>query len=93
MFPFRRACICTARRCYTTPASRAYFEATDPRHAASRTTPQDLSTHQRHLLDSALRVDQAGELAADAIYRGQLAVLGRDPATGPLIQACSFVLQ
>jgi len=33
-----------------------------------------------------MRVDQAGELAANAIYRGQLFVLGRDPKVGPIIQ-------
>jgi ubiquinone biosynthesis monooxygenase Coq7 len=43
-------------------------------------------------------VDQAGEIAANWIYRGQFAVLGRDPRVGPLIQVsisiqpCSFNL-
>jgi ubiquinone biosynthesis monooxygenase Coq7 len=37
-------------------------------------------------LESMLRVDHAGELGADAIYCGQMAVLGRDPRLGPLIQ-------
>lgn len=35
---------------------------------------------------SALRVDHAGEVAANWIYRGQMAVLGKDPQSGPLIQ-------
>jgi ubiquinone biosynthesis monooxygenase Coq7 len=38
------------------------------------------------MLDRFLRVDHAGEFGADRIYAGQLAVLGRDPHTGPLIQ-------
>ncbi|KAJ3077475.1 ubiquinone biosynthesis monooxygenase Coq7 [Quaeritorhiza haematococci] len=33
-----------------------------------------------------LRVNHAGEIGADYIYRGQLAVLGRDKKVGPLIQ-------
>lgn len=38
------------------------------------------------MLDSALRVDQAGEVAANYIYKGQHFILGRDKATGPMIQ-------
>ena len=53
---------------------------------AVSTTPPNLTEEQRNVLQSALRVDQAGELAADYIYRGQLAILGRDPRCGPLIQ-------
>jgi ubiquinone biosynthesis monooxygenase Coq7 len=33
-----------------------------------------------------IRVDHAGELGADRIYWGQMAVLGRDPKVGPVIQ-------
>ncbi|KAI9363999.1 ubiquinone biosynthesis protein Coq7 [Zopfochytrium polystomum] len=33
-----------------------------------------------------LRVDQAGEIGADAIYRGQMAVLGSNKDVGPAIQ-------
>lgn len=39
----------------------------------------------RKLLSRIIRVDQAGELGADRIYAGQLAVLGRTPV-GPIIQ-------
>lgn len=53
------------------------------------TTPRDIPPAVKEELESALRVDQAGELAANWIYRGQHDVLGRDPATGPLIQASS----
>ncbi|KAF8892696.1 ubiquinone biosynthesis protein Coq7 [Infundibulicybe gibba] len=41
---------------------------------------------QREVLDTALRVDQAGEVAANWIYQGQLFVLGHDRTAGPLIQ-------
>ena len=37
------------------------------------------------LIDRIIRVDQAGELAADRIYAGQMAVLGRTDV-GPTIQ-------
>ncbi|KAG6909466.1 ubiquinone biosynthesis monooxygenase Coq7 [Tephrocybe rancida] len=53
---------------------------------AVTTTPQNITLRQRAALDSALRVDQAGEVAANYIYMGQLFVLGRDKQTGPLIQ-------
>ncbi|CAF0791550.1 unnamed protein product [Rotaria sordida] len=39
----------------------------------------------RELLDKIIRVDHAGELAADRIYAGQMAVLGRTDV-GPIIQ-------
>jgi ubiquinone biosynthesis monooxygenase Coq7 len=50
------------------------------------TTPDDITTAQRDALDRALRVDQAGEVAANWIYKGQLLVLGRDAIAGPIIQ-------
>ncbi|PPQ66848.1 hypothetical protein CVT26_009627 [Gymnopilus dilepis] len=53
---------------------------------ATCATPIDLADSQRGILDSALRVDQAGEIAANYIYKGQIAVLGRDKHVGPLIQ-------
>lgn len=64
-----------------------YFDpskATDP--SVTR-TPENLTEAQREELQSALRVDQAGEVAANYIYKGQLAVFQRDPQYGPLIQA------
>jgi demethoxyubiquinone hydroxylase (CLK1/Coq7/Cat5 family) len=39
----------------------------------------------RELIDKIIRVDHAGELAADRIYAGQMAVLGRTDV-GPTIQ-------
>jgi 3-demethoxyubiquinol 3-hydroxylase len=65
---------------YTNSAQRG-----DP---AITTTPHNLTPPQRDVLDSALRVDQAGEIAANWIYKGQLFILGRDPSAGPLIQVC-----
>jgi len=62
-------------------ASRAYLA-----HQDAPSTPTDLTEKQRETLARAIRVDQAGEVAANWIYKGQLAVLGRDPAVGPVIQ-------
>ncbi|KAG5645838.1 hypothetical protein DXG03_005180 [Asterophora parasitica] len=62
---------------------------TDPLHAAEpavTTTPLNITPEQRAALDAALRVDQAGEVAANYIYKGQLCVLGHDRQTGHLIQ-------
>ncbi|ESK88428.1 ubiquinone biosynthesis protein coq7-like protein [Moniliophthora roreri MCA 2997] len=67
-------------------ASQAY---TDPFNSASpavSTTPSNIPEAQRTLLDSALRVDQAGEIAANYIYHGQHFILGKDPVVGTLIQ-------
>lgn len=49
-------------------------------------TPTDLTSEQKKLLDSAIRVDHAGEIAANWIYRGQLAIFKREPMLGPLVQ-------
>lgn len=93
MLSLRSVLISAARRRrYTTVPSNAYLSPADPRHSAIDSTPCDLSPQERHVLDSALRVDQAGELAANAIYKGQMAVLGHDPVIGPLIQACTCAL-
>jgi len=74
----------TARRLpstsYTDPPSCAGYEP------ATRTTPSDLNASQRRILESALRVDQAGEIAANYIYQGQMAVLSHDKRLCSLIQ-------
>lgn len=57
-----------------------------PADSSVTTTPADLSPAQHECLDRAIRVDQAGEIAANWIYRGQMAVLGRDRQVGPVIQ-------
>lgn len=66
-------------------ASSAYLDQRQP-SPATHETPVDLTRPEREGLEAALRVDQAGEVAANYIYMGQLAVLGRDPRVGGLIQ-------
>lgn len=73
------------------PPSAAYTDPSRIQDPSCSNTPQDLTRNEKDVLDSALRVDQAGELAANYIYMGQLAVLGRDKATGPLIQVRSLL--
>ncbi|KAG1754205.1 COQ7-domain-containing protein [Suillus lakei] len=75
--PFTRTITCRASNFYTDPSKN---------QEPGVSTSPDISPEQREILDSALRVDQAGEIAANWIYRGQLAVLGRDPRVGRLIQ-------
>jgi hypothetical protein len=72
-----------------TSASSAYIEGHDPKDPALSSTPQDLTPEQRALLDSAIRVDQAGEVAANWIYTGQMFVLGHDRSISPLLQVRS----
>lgn len=72
-------------RTITYRASNFYTDPSKNQEPGVSTSP-DISTEQREILDRALRVDQAGEIAANWIYRGQFAVLGRDPRVGPLIQ-------
>lgn len=73
-----------------TPSS-VYLDPTRSSDASTSSTPDDLSPTQRKALEAALRVDQAGEVAANYIYAGQFAVLRRDPATAALIQASLYV--
>jgi len=68
-------------------ASSRYL--TEKPSQSTSTTPEDLTNEQRRALNSAIRVDQAGELAANAIYQGQLFILGRDAKVGPIIQVSS----
>ncbi|KAI0060900.1 COQ7 protein [Artomyces pyxidatus] len=76
----------TVRFAYT--PSKAYLDPSTsaPRDPSTASTPEDLSPTQMNALHAALRVDQAGEVAANYIYKGQLAVLRRDRATASLIQ-------
>src|SRR6266851_4199493 len=67
--------------------SSAYLDRSRGQDESTASTPDDLSSSQRRLLEAALRVDQAGEVAANYIYKGQLAILRHDPATASLIQA------
>ena len=59
----------------------------ESRRFASSLTSFEATTEQknRELIDKIIRVDHAGELAADRIYAGQMAVLGRTDV-GPTIQ-------
>ena len=84
----RIARVVAHRPCGTTRAlaSAAYTDPLRCDGPAANTTPSNLTPQQREILDSALRVDQAGEIAANWIYKGQHLVLGRDASTGPLIQ-------
>jgi len=63
-----------------------YFDPSKATNPSVTQTPENLTEAQREELQSALRVDQAGEVAANYIYKGQLAVFQRDPEYGPLIQ-------
>lgn len=47
--------------------------------------PVNLSSVTRSLVDRIIRVDHAGELGANRIYQGQLAILGRSHV-GPKIK-------
>ncbi|KAI6028303.1 COQ7 protein [Pisolithus orientalis] len=83
----RRVCrASTCARQLSTRASEVYTNPSKARYEAVSASPRDITPDQRRVLDAALRVDQAGELAANWIYRGQMAVLGGDPKIGPLIQ-------
>ena len=66
--------------------SSVYFDPSATTDPSIAQTPDNLTEAQREELQSALRVDQAGEVAANYIYKGQLAVFRRDPKYGPLIQ-------
>lgn len=67
-------------------ASSIYLDQTQAKNPAVSTTPTGITPQQRDALDVALRVDQAGEVAANWIYMGQIAVLGRDPKINVLLQ-------
>lgn len=78
------------RRASSSLASARYLQGSgDP---ATTESPNSLTAAQRNALEAAIRVDQAGEVAANWIYKGQLAVLGKDPKAGPIIQACRLVV-
>ncbi len=74
------------RRWYSALPSNAYTNG-DPSNPAVSSTP-DVPSDQRNALDSALRVDQAGEIAATWIYKGQILILGRDKKLDPMLQVC-----
>ncbi|KAJ3370627.1 hypothetical protein GGF31_003941 [Allomyces arbusculus] len=87
--PSSRAFSATALRRDDAAAAAATTAAgpdeTDFASAAGATPIKKLTREQHQLLDEILRVDQAGEIGANFIYKGQMAVLGRDPKVGPLL--------
>ncbi|KAF9350308.1 ubiquinone biosynthesis monooxygenase Coq7 [Mortierella sp. AD094] len=82
----------TATRQATTSSSSTGNNNTDSSTSSSSSSsdssvpPLRLSKEQRDMLEEMIRVDQAGELGANWIYRGQYAVLGSDKKVGPLLQ-------
>lgn len=58
----------------------------------STKTTSKLTAEQRLMLAEMLRVNHAGELGADAIYKGQYAILGRDKRVGPVVKVCYLLL-
>ncbi|KAJ1557966.1 hypothetical protein HK096_004323, partial [Nowakowskiella sp. JEL0078] len=55
-------------------------------HSDACTTAKFLSEDQRVMISRMLRVDHAGEIGANYIYKGQLAVLSSNKEVGPVIQ-------
>ena len=95
--PLNRALPTVTRRALSSQASSslpssAYTDPTKRGGPSTSSSPNDITKEQKHALDSALRVDQAGEVAANYIYKGQLAVLGRHRTAGPLIQVNNWGL-
>ncbi|KAI7863980.1 ubiquinone biosynthesis protein Coq7 [Spinellus fusiger] len=56
-----------------------------PRHHSTTSTHRPLTATEKSTLETMIRVDQAGEVGAYYIYKGQLAVLGKDKKVGPLL--------
>ncbi|KAL4245599.1 5-demethoxyubiquinone hydroxylase, mitochondrial [Abortiporus biennis] len=82
--PTLRRSLATASR--TPLSSDAYTKPVNPNEPAISSTPQDVTPEQREALEAALRIDQAGEVAANYIYMGQMAILSRDRKTKELLQ-------
>lgn len=68
---------------YTNPARRSELGVSES---------PGMTYEQWEVLDQSLRVDQAGEVAANFIYHGQNYILGKDPIAGPLIRVCLIVI-
>jgi Ubiquinone biosynthesis protein COQ7 len=86
--PWSRPRFCSFIHTQRHMPSSAYLDPARSSDLSVSSTPDNLSSSQRKLLEAALRVDQAGEVAANYIYEGQLAILRRDPTTAALIQVC-----
>jgi ubiquinone biosynthesis monooxygenase Coq7 len=94
--PFFNYRISLLHRCFTHNTSENPNAAQNAPHLAASTSPpkasslpfkypNNLTPQQKELLDGMLRVNQAGELGANWIYRGQYEVFKKDPQLGPLI--------
>lgn len=76
--------------CYSTRSSDVYYNNNTNnkgKNTATTSTPASLTPTQHELLSAIIRVDQAGEIAANSIYAGQYAVLKNSPVDEPLIAA------
>ncbi|KAJ3110592.1 hypothetical protein HK100_002989 [Physocladia obscura] len=69
----QKAIIQSSRRLFTTNVTQS-------------SSTQTVSNAQLGAIKAMLRVNQAGELAADAIYKGQLAVLPKTATMRPVIE-------
>lgn len=80
----------TQKTCLVTLKKSEYYEMSFPlicQMSIRRISQRAKDEKTRKLLSRIIRVDQAGELGADRIYAGQIAVLGNTPV-GPIIQVC-----
>lgn len=68
----------TSRACYTTTNNN---EPESPKLNSRKLTDEELE-----LIKPMIRVDQAGEIGANYIYMGQMAVLGKDKNLRPILQ-------
>lgn len=78
----------SASSAYLPKNPRSDAPATELDEEATRSTPSNLTSKQRKLLEEIIRVDQAGELGANYIYQGQHAVFkrGRDKRVADIVQ-------
>ncbi|RUS21140.1 ubiquinone biosynthesis protein COQ7-domain-containing protein [Endogone sp. FLAS-F59071] len=67
-------------------ATRSLTTATNATSASSGPSSRPLTLAEKSLVARMIRVDQAGEIGANWIYRGQLAVLSHDRTVAPVIQ-------
>ncbi|PVU92486.1 hypothetical protein BB561_003802 [Smittium simulii] len=61
------------------------FYSSQQNQNANPQTKRELTAQEKSLIDRMIRVDQAGETAAVWIYRGQKAILGKDPKLSKLL--------
>ncbi|KAJ2958358.1 hypothetical protein NQZ79_g6036 [Umbelopsis isabellina] len=60
---------------------KAYSTSTTTETPERKLTPEEVE-----MIKPMIRVDQAGEIGANFIYMGQIAVLGKDPKLRPILQ-------